>query len=39
LVALAVKDGDYGLAVAQSLYFMAFGCGLVDAAWIAVKRQ
>jgi hypothetical protein len=37
LVAAAVKDGDYGLAVAQSLYFVAFGCGCIDAAWIAVK--
>jgi hypothetical protein len=37
LVAAAVKDGDYGLAVAQSRYFAAFACGGVDAAWIAVR--
>ncbi len=39
LVAVAVKDGDYGLAVAQSLYFIALSSGLVNAVWIATKGR
>jgi hypothetical protein len=34
-----MKDGDYGFRLRSHFNFMAFCCGLVDAAWIAVKHR